>query len=420
MSPDPKVPVPELLCPAGNPEKLRAAVLYGADAVYLAGSDFGMRSAADNFTLSETAEAAAYAHRSGVRVYATVNTMPRWNEYEALEAYLSALSRLCDYAPDAYIDAVIAADLGVAALVREYLPEAALHISTQAGAVSHADCAAWYKLGAKRIVLARELSLDDIKQIRDRVPPELELEVFIHGSMCVSYSGRCLLSNHFTRRDANRGMCAQPCRWNYRLFELEEQKRPGERLPVIENDRGTFILSSLDMCLIEHIPELCSAGITSLKIEGRMKSAYYAAVTANAYRMALDAYAAGGYVYDPKWKQELLSVSHRPYCTGYFFDKTGENARVCREGESYIREKSYIATVKSYDPQSGIALLIQRNKLSVGETAELITPGRTGRAFLVGQLYDTEGNEIDSAPHPAMHFKIKLPFEARAGDIIRR
>ena len=418
---NPKVlPVPELLCPAGNPEKLKAAVLYGADAVYLAGSDFGMRSAASNFTPREMAEAAVYAHRSGVRVYVAVNTMPHWHEYDALEAYLIALSRLNDYAPGAYIDAVIVADLGVAALACEHLPGAALHISTQAGAVSHADCVAWHRLGATRVVLARELTACDIKEIRARIPPELELEVFIHGSMCVSYSGRCLLSNYFTRRDANRGLCAQPCRWNYRLFELEEQKRPGQRLPIVENDRGTFILSSRDMCLIEHIPELCTLGITSLKIEGRMKSAYYAAVTANTYRMALDTYGSGSYEYDSKWMQELQSVSHRPYCTGYFFDEPGEKSLVCGDGDNYIREKSYIATVKSYEPQSAMAVLIQRNKLTCGETVELITPGQTGRAFTVGQLYDMEDNKIESAPHPAMLFKIKLPFAASEGDVIRK
>lgn len=414
--------VPELLCPAGSPEKLRAAVLYGAGAVYLAGNDFGMRAAADNFTLPETAEAAIYAHRSGVKVYVAVNTMPRWHEFDALEEYLAALARLSDYASGegACIDAVIAADLGVAALVREYLPAAALHVSTQAGAVSHAECIAWHKLGAKRVVLARELSLSDIKEIRRRTPPELELEVFIHGSMCVSYSGRCLLSNHFTGRDANRGLCAQPCRWNYRLFEIEEGKRPGERLPVIENDRGTFIMSSRDLCMIGHMPELCGCGIASVKIEGRMKSAYYAAVTANIYRMALDSVAGGHYAYDPVWMRELESVSHRPYSTGYFFDDPAVNAQVCGEGESYIREKAYTASVLSYDPQSGVAVLEQRNKITRGETAELISPGKTGRAFTAGVLWDADGNEIESTPHPAMVFKMKIPFEAKKGDILRR
>jgi U32 family peptidase len=414
--------VPELLCPAGNPEKLRTAVLYGADAVYLSGNDFGMRAAADNFTLPEIAAAAVYAHRHGVKVYITINTMPRWNEFDALECYLSALARLPESdGSDSFIDAVIAADLGVAALVREYLPDTALHVSTQAGVVNHADCAAWYRLGAKRIVLARELSLNDIKEIRRRTPPDIELEVFMHGSMCVSYSGRCLLSNHFTRRDANRGMCTQPCRWNYRLYEIEEEKRPDKRLPLIETDRGTFILSSRDMCMIEHIPELCECGITSLKIEGRMKSAYYAAVTANIYRMALDSYASGGYIYDPLWKRELQSVSHRPYCSGYFFDDPMENAQMCGEDDAkgYIREKAYIAAVESYDPQTGIATMVQRNKISRGDTAELITPGKTGRAFTADMMWDKDGNEIGSAPHPSMVFKIRLPFEASEGDIIR-
>lgn len=414
-----KLQVPELLCPAGNFEKLRAAVLYGADAVYLAGNEFGMRAAADNFSLEEISAAADYAHSRGVKIYLTVNTMPRWDEFGALEKYLRYLAQLCGSGSG--IDAVIAADLGVAALVREILPGAALHISTQAGAVNHADCAAWHRLGARRIVLARELSLEDIRQIRRRIPADLELEAFVHGSMCVSYSGRCLLSNHFTGRDANRGMCAQPCRWHYHLYEIEEEKRPGQRLPVAETDRGTFIMSSRDMCMIEHIPELCESGINSLKIEGRMKSAYYTAVTANAYRMALDSYASGDYKYDPLWKRELESVSHRQYCSGYFFDDPMENAQICDDkSNGYIREKAYIATVESYDAESGIAVLIQRNKISRGDTAELITPGKTGQAFTVDTMWDSEGSEIESAPHPSMVFKIKIPFEAKKGDIIRR
>lgn len=415
-SPARSVKLPELLSPAGNPEKLYAAIHYGADSVYLAGKDFGMRSAADNFTLPELRDAVAFAHENGARAYITVNTMPRWDEIDKLEEYLSALA---DF--KAKPDALIISDIGVAMLAREIIPDVPLHVSTQAGVQSHIDCIAWRKLGATRIVLARELSLNDIIEIRARIPADLELETFIHGSMCVSFSGRCLLSNHFTGRDANRGQCTQPCRWNYRLFELEEEKRPGESLPVVENDLGTFIMSSRDMCMIKHIPELAGAGIASLKIEGRMKSAYYAAVTANAYRMALDAYR-DGKPYDEAWMRELESVSHREYCEGYFFEKPSDDALVCgKDGvkQGYIREKSYIAVVRSFDRLTMTATCVQRNKLCRGDAAELITPGMTGRPFIADELFDGEGMPIDSAPHPSMLFMIKMPFEAKEGDIIR-
>lgn len=414
---DNTIRLPELLSPAGNFEKLRAAVLYGADAVYFAGQEFGMRSAADNFSLAELEEAIKYCHSHNARAYITVNTMPHWDEIEPLEVYLKAISAF-----DELPDGMIVADMGVAALKNEILPAVALHVSTQAGIVSHTDALAWYRLGAKRAVLARELSIEDIRQIKARIPEDMELEVFIHGSMCVSFSGRCLLSNHFTGRDANRGMCTQPCRWNYHVYEIEEEKRPDDRLPIVETDRGTFIMSSKDMCMIEHIPELVEAGVSSLKIEGRMKSAYYAAVTANAYRMALDAYA-DGKPYDPVWHRELDSVSHRPYCTGYFFDNPMENAQICDEDgirTGYIREKSYIATVQSYDSSTGLAHCVQRNKLVRGSRAELITPGRPGQSFNADVMFDAEGAEIESAPHPSMEFSVKLPFDAKPGDIIRQ
>ncbi|MBQ7325833.1 MAG: U32 family peptidase, partial [Clostridia bacterium] len=304
----------ELLLPAGNFEKLRAAILYGADAVYLAGKRFGMRSAADNFTTEELIAAASYCHERGKKMYITVNISPRWYEYKGLEEYFDTLRAVKP-------DALIVADPGVLTLAKEMLPDIPLHLSTQAGAVSHADCTFWQKQGVSRVVLARELPLEDIKAIRERISPELELEAFIHGAMCVSFSGRCLLSNYLTGRDANRGMCAQPCRWEYKMYEIEEVKRPGMRFPVEETPQGSFIMSSKDMCMIEHIPELMESGVTSFKVEGRMKSAYYAAVTANAYRMAMDAYAKDpeGYRYDPAWLTELESVSHREYCTGYWF-----------------------------------------------------------------------------------------------------
>lgn len=405
--------IPELLSPAGNFEKLKAALLYGADAVYLAGTAFGMRAAADNFSIEELHEAAAYTHAHGKKIYLTVNTMPRVFEYDALERYLDELVT-------ANLDALIIADPGVLTLARKKLPHTELHISTQAGAVSHADCTFWHERGASRVVLARELSMREIIAIRSKIPETLELECFIHGSMCVSFSGRCLLSNHFIGRDANRGMCAQPCRWDYRLYEIAEDKRPNIRFPVEEHDLGTFIMSSRDMCMIEHIPELMESGIASLKIEGRMKSAYYTAVTTNAYRMAIDAYSENPteYVCNPAWLAELESVSHREYCTGFYFGETTADAELCTQ-PGYIREKAYLATVESYDPQTGIATLKQRNKLTIGDTVEIITPGKVGRAFRPDALYLPDGTSIDATPHPYMEFRMPIPFEVRAGDIVR-
>ncbi len=405
--------IPELLSPAGNFEKLKAALLYGADAVYLAGSAFGMRAAADNFSVEELHEASAYTHARGKKLYLTVNTMPRVFEYDALERYFDEIK-------DANLDALIIADPGVLMLAKKMLPHTELHISTQAGAVSHADCSFWYEMGASRVVLARELSMEEIAAIRAKIPDALELECFMHGSMCVSWSGRCLLSNHFIGRDANRGMCAQPCRWDYHLYEIAEDKRPNVRFPVEENDLGTFIMSSRDMCMIEHIPELMESGIASFKIEGRMKSAYYTAVTTNAYRMAMDAYAADptGYTYDPAWMAELESVSHREYCTGFYFGETTADANLCTL-PGYIREKAYLATVEGYDPETGIATLKQRNKLTLGDTVEIITPGRVGRAFKPDALFLPDGTPIDATPHPYMEFRMPVPFEVREGDIVR-
>ncbi len=404
---------PELLSPAGNFEKLRAAVLYGADAVYLAGNAFGMRAAADNFTNDEIIEAVKYTHERGVKVYVTVNTMPRTNEYSALEEYIEFLST-------SGVDALIISDLGVLALVKRVAPDMEIHISTQASSVSLPDVLAWRDLGAKRVVLARELTMKEVAEICHGKPEDTDIECFIHGAMCVSYSGRCLLSNFYTGRDSNRGACAQPCRWNYRTLEIYEEKRPEQPLPLYEDKDGTFIMSSRDMCMIEHIPELVESGITSFKIEGRMKSAYYTAVVTNAYRMALDSYFADpeNYKFNPAWLDELCSVSHRDYATGYWFDLPSESAQVC-ENMGYIREKAYIATAVAYDADSGMATFIQRNKVSSGEKVELISPGMIGRGFTAEQLFSEDGEPIESAPHPAMLFKVKVPFEVKEGDIMR-
>ena len=402
----------ELLSPAGNFEKMKAAFLYGADAVYLAAKRFGMRAAADNFTMEELSEAAKYAHERGKKVYLTLNTLPREYEYDALADFIKELSELPHK-----VDAAIVADAGVFALLRKLYPELELHISTQAGVVSSADCRFWYEQGAKRVVLAREISLEEIKQIRKNIPDDMEIEAFVHGSMCVSFSGRCLLSNNLVGRDANRGACAQPCRWNY---TIREEKRPDMPFPIEEEREGTYIMSSKDMCMAEHMNELIEAGITSFKIEGRMKSAYYTAVVTNAYRAAIDGYNAqgSGFVLDPAWLKELDSVSHREYCTGYFYDDPMNNAQTCTV-PGYLREKAYLAVAKAYDAEKGMALFIQRNKLSLGDSVELITPGKLGRGFAVQEIYNDAYEPIPSAPHPFMEYWLKVPFEVKAGDILR-
>ena len=404
---------PEILSPAGNLEKMKAAIRYGADAVYLAGKLFGMRAAADNFSEEELYEAVSYAHERGVKVYLTLNTMPREYEYAELRNYIERLGPIG-------IDALIIGDIGVLMLVRELLPEMEIHISTQANAVSSQDCIAWYKLGARRVVLARELSLEEIKAIRAAVPEDLELECFIHGSMCISYSGRCLLSGHMIGRDANRGMCAQPCRWNYTIrgYEITEEKRPDCKMPIEEVNGETFIMASRDTCTIEHIPELVEAGINSFKIEGRMKSAYYNAVTANAYRMALDSYFSGNYEYDPRWYRELLSVTHRTYATGYYFSESFTDANTVSDN-GYMKEKAYLAVVLKYDSSTGLALMSQRNKMKLGDKIEVITPGSVGKTLEYSELYGEDMQPIEATSHPYMSFYMKTAAELREGDIIR-
>ncbi|MBQ7499597.1 MAG: U32 family peptidase [Clostridia bacterium] len=401
----------ELLSPAGNPEKLKAAVLYGADAVYLSGKHFGMRAAADNFKLDELKEACGFAHKNNVKVYLTVNVIPRTGEFQALKEYFRDIS-------DIGIDALIVADPGVIALAKEMLPHIPLHLSTQTSVVSAETCIEYYKMGISRIVLARELSLTDVIDIRRNTPDDLELETFIHGSMCVSWSGRCLLSEYFTGRDANCGACTQPCRWDYKLYYAVEDKRPDMPMPIMETENGTFIMSSRDMCMIEHIPELIEAGINSFKIEGRMKSAYYAAVTTNTYRMAIDAYYSGNYEYNADWMTELESVSHREYCTGYWYGHPINDANLCTQN-GYLREKAYLATALESGAEGEYVSFIQRNKAVCGEKAELISPGKTGKEFTIEEMTNDSGEAIESAPHPGMIFRIKAPFEIKEGDIIR-
>ena len=419
--------MPELLSPAGNFEKLRAAILYGADAVYLAGRMFGMRAAADNFTVEELYAAAEFVHAHNKKIYLTVNTMPHVSEYPLLRQFLLDIK-------DAGIDAMIVADMGVFATVRELLPEMEIHISTQASIVSPAAAKAYAAMGAKRLVLARELTLAEIKAIRAELPDDVELEAFMHGSMCVSYSGRCLLANAFNGRDGNRGTCSQPCRWNYSLVE---EKRPEMLFPIEQQENvGTFIMSSKDMCMIEHIPELMESGIASFKIEGRMKSAYYTAVVTNAYRMAIDAYNRdpAGYRFDPAWLEELESVSHREYGTGFYFDDPMTNPQLVSTC-GYLREKAYYSTaiepvseelaaieaggVPAENEEGRLYRFIQRNKVSSGEGAEMISPGKIGRGFAVNELYAPDGSRLEATPHPSMIYWCRVPFAVLEGDIMR-
>ncbi len=409
---------PEILAPAGNFEKLTFAVLYGADAVYVAGKSFGMRAASDNFSDEELCEAVKFCHDRGVKLYVTVNVMPREHELSELPSYLEFLGNV------AKPDALIISDMGVLSMARKYAQGIEIHISTQANTVNSEACKLYHSLGATRIVLARELSFEEIKLLRKNIPEELELEAFVHGAMCVSYSGRCLLSNFFSGRDANRGKCAQPCRWEYfdgeKYAEIFEKKRPEERVSLVENERGTFMFSSKDMCMIEHIPELVEAGINSFKIEGRVKSAYYTAVTANAYKTELNRYFDDkeNYKFDPRMLYELESVSHREYGTGYFFDNCHENAQITSDG-GYLRDKAFLSTVSEIDEEKGIAILCQRNKSVEGQVCELVSPGTYSREFVLEDMRDLDGNKIESAPHPQMLFSVKMNIPMKKGDIIR-
>ena len=394
---------PELLSPAGDMEKLHMAVLYGADAVYLAGTSFGMRSFAGNFTPEELPVAVRFAHDHGVRVHATVNTMPRNDEAARLPAYLEQLDA-------AGVDALILADLGAFTLAGRYAPHCERHISTQQS-ISNYECArAWYDLGAKRVVLARELSLSEIIGIRERVPEELQIETFCHGAMCVSYSGRCLLSNYMTGRDSNRGACAQPCRYQYSLME---EKRPGEYFPVFEDEKGTYIMNSRDMCMIDHLSELTDAGVDCLKIEGRAKSAYYAAIVTGAYRHILDDVWAGREP-DVAWRNEVEHVSHRHYSTGFYFGEPGQYT----ESSRYLRDWQICAVVESCDTE-GNAVLSLRNKFSAGDEVELVGPDCKPFFWTAGEMEDMDGLPLTEPRTPQMRFKAKLPKQVPPMSFIR-
>ena len=394
----------ELLAPAGDMERLRMALAYGADAVYLAGPDFGMRSFAGNFTPEELRQAVALCHGRGVSVHVTCNTMPRNSEADRLPEWLAYLQELG-------VDAAIVADVGVLSLLKRHAPGVKAHISTQASVTNWRAAAAWHELGASRVILARELSLDEIREIRAKAPKELELEAFVHGAMCVSYSGRCLLSNYMTGRDASRGACAQPCRYQYALVE---EKRPGEYFPIGEDAGGAYILNSRDMCMIDHIQELLDAGLDSLKIEGRAKRAYYAAVVPAAYRHAVDA-ALAGEPLDPVWRDEVEKVSHRPYSTGFYFGEPGQHTSHAR----YVRDWQVMAVVTSCAPD-GTALCELRNKLSAGDELELVGPGLKPVPVTAEGLAGGDGLPIPEARKPQMPFYLKLPVQAPPLSLLRR
>lgn len=401
----------ELLAPAGDLIKLKMAVLYGADAVYIGGEAFGLRTASKNFSFAEMKEGVCFAHERGKKVYLAVNIIPHNEDLDGFGEYL-------DTAVSLGIDAVIVADLGLFSFIRKRYPDLHIHISTQANNTNYLSANAWHEMGAQRVVLARELSLDEIRQIRDNTPNSLEIEAFVHGAMCISYSGRCLLSNYLTGRDANKGACAQPCRWNYALME---EKRPGEYIHAEEDERGSFFFNSKDLCMISHIPELVQSGITSFKIEGRVKSEYYVATVVKAYREEIDRYAAApqNYRFDPESLNEVLKVSHRPYTTGFYFNKTDANSQVY-ETSSYIRDYDIVGFVTDYDEKTGIATIEQRNKFCVGDTVEIIQPDKPYFSQKVEWLRDANGEEIASTPHAQMIFTMKLKKPAAPNAMLRK
>ena len=394
----------ELLSPAGDMEKLRMAVLYGADAVYLAGTDFGMRAFAGNFTPEELPQAVKFAHDHGVKAHVTVNIMPRNDEVKDLPAYLERLD-------DAGVDALILADLGAFTLAKKYAPHCQRHISTQQSIANYECAQAWFDLGAQRVVLARECSLAEVAEIRRKVSPELEIETFGHGAMCVSYSGRCLLSNYMTGRDSNRGACAQPCRYQYALVE---EKRPGEYFPVFEDEKGTYILNSRDMCTIDHLKDLIDAGIDCIKIEGRAKSAYYAAIVTGAYRHAIDDVYAGRPI-DPVWRDEVEHVSHRIYSTGFYYGHPGQYV----ENSRYIREWQIVAKVESCN-ENGVALCSLNNKFRTGDELEVVGPDTRPFPITAQNIHDLEGNPLEEPRTPQMQFAMQLPKSVPAHSLIRR
>ena len=394
---------PEVLSPAGSPEKLKTAIAYGCDAVYMAGKRFGLRTFSDNFDHDDMKSCIAYAHERGVKCYVTMNIM-------GLEADMKVIDDEIDFvAHEAHADAVLVSDPGIFAHVKRVASDLEIHISTQASTTNSDACKFWYEQGARRIVLARELSLADIKQIRNNIPSDLELEAFVHGAMCISYSGRCILSNYFTGRRSNGGACAQPCRWGYSLVE---EKRPDEALPIEQDERGTYILSSKDLSMIEHIPDLVDAGVDSLKIEGRIKGDYYAAVTAKVYREAVDLYLKDpeGWKVDPAWPDLLEKLTHRDYDTGFFYDSPSDDAKVALD-RTYVKPAFVVAQITGKNPD-GSFRAVQKNKLYAGDTLNVLKPVGYEAPLKVISITDKDGNRLDSVPHPGTEFDVVFDREA--------
>ncbi len=398
----------EVLSPAGDSERLESALRYGADAVYLGRKNFGMRAGSPNFDYDNLVKAVDLAHQNGVKVYITCNTLPRNNEIPQFQQF-------AEEAVSSGADALIVADIGLLSLVKKYAPDMEIHISTQTGIVNYVTANELYNMGAKRVVLARELSLEEISEIRAKTPEDLDIEVFVHGAMCVSFSGRCLLSQYLVNRDANRGECAQPCRWGYYLME---EKRPNEFYPVFENEKGTYILNAKDLCMIDHIDKLAEAGVTSLKIEGRAKSAYYTAIVTNAYRMAVDEYYKNpdNFIL-PEWiREEVFKVSHRKYCTGFFFG----NPKECQyyENSGYIRNYDVVAVVDRCE--NNIVYCTQRNRFFAGDTVEIVSPNKKPAEIILDEIFDENGQAIQTANHAMMKFNFKSDMKFESGSFIRK
>ena len=400
----------ELLIPAGSLDVLKTAVVYGADAVYIGGEVFGLRAKAHNFSKEEMKEGIAFAHERGVKVYVTANILAHNDDLPGVEAYFEELKEVGP-------DALIISDPGIFAIAKRVLPQMELHVSTQANNTNYGTYLFWHQLGAKRVVSARELSLEEIKEIRAHIPEDMEIESFIHGAMCISYSGRCLLSNFFTGRDANQGACTHPCRWKYSIVE---ETRPGEYMPVYENERGTYIFNSRDLCMIEHIPELIDAGVDSFKIEGRMKTALYVATVARTYRKAIDDYKKDPALYEQNmewYKEEIGKCTYREFTTGFYFGKPGADAQIY-DINTYVKNYTYLGTVEESE---GCRFRIeQKNKFSVGETIEIMKPDGRNVQALVKSICDEEGNAQESAPHPKQILWVELDAPANVHDILRK
>ncbi len=401
---------PELLIPASSPEVLKTAVIFGADAVYIGGEAFGLRAKAKNFSADAMREGIGFAHKHGVKVYVTANILAHNDDLEGAREYFEELAQIGP-------DALIISDPGMFMLAREVCPDMELHISTQANNTNYMTYDFWYRQGAKRVVSARELSLAEIRQIRDRIPEDMEIESFIHGAMCMAYSGRCLLSNYMTARDANKGECTHACRWKYSLVE---EKRPGEYMPVYENERGTYIFNSKDLCMIEYIPEMLAAGIDSLKIEGRMKNALYVATVARTYRKALDDYLESEEKYraNMEWyKQEIGKCTYRQFTTGFYFGKTTEDSQIY-DNNTYVNEYIYLGIVGGLN-EKGFALIEQKNKFSRGDIIEVMKPDGRNIETRILAIYDEEGQPMESAPHPKQILQVELEAKADEYDILR-